>query len=199
MSKSTTNFVVDAVAFAAFVLLGATGAMIRYVLPPGTGHSRSLWGMDRHDWGGIHFWIAIVFVSAMAVHLFLHWRWITCTVKGSSPTGVGLSVTLAFIALLLILVLAVAPFFNSVLESGEPPHKARSGEPSEKSVEHNINGAMTLREIEQQTGVPAAFILKELGLPPDTPTDERMGRLRKRYEFEMHTVQDIVQKKTEKE
>ena len=66
-------------------------------------------------------------------------------------------------------------------------------------MEHNINGSMTLQEIEQKTGVPAAVILKELGLPPDTPTDERMGRLRKRYEFEMHTVQDIVQKYLERQ
>jgi hypothetical protein len=201
MSKSTTNFVVDAVAFTAFVLLGTTGAVIRYVLPPGTGHFRSLWGMDRHDWGGIHFWIAVVFVSAMAVHLVLHWRWIVSTVKGSSRLGSRLRVALALVGLFLIMGLAIAPYFSSVVESGEPPHKARleksSEIPSKKPVEHTINGSMTLQEIEQKTGVPAAVILKELGLPPDTPTDERMGRLRKRYEFEMHTVQDIVRKQTE--
>ena len=90
MSKSTTNFVVDAVAFAAFVLLGTTGAITRYVLPPGTGHFSSLWGLDRHDWGGVHFWIAVVFLITLALHLVLHWRWITCTVKGSSATGVGI-------------------------------------------------------------------------------------------------------------
>jgi hypothetical protein len=197
MSKSATNFWVDVVAFVAFVLLGTTGAITRYVLPAGTGHFRSLWGMDRHDWGGIHFWIAVVFLIALTVHLFLHWNWIACTIKGSPRTGSGLRVMLSFIGLFLVLGLAVAPYFSSVVESGEPPHKSRSGEPSEKSVEHNINGSMTLQEIEQKTGVPAALILKELGLPPDTPTDERMGRLRKRYEFEMHTVQDIVRKQTE--
>jgi hypothetical protein len=203
MSKSTTNFVVDTLAFAAFVLLGTTGAITRYVLPPGTGHFRSLWGLDRHDWGGVHFWIAVVFLITLALHLVLHWRWIICTVKGSSPTNVVLRVTLAFIGLFLIIGLAIAPYFSSVVESGEPPHKARleksSEKPSEKPVEHNINGSMTLQEIEQKTGIPAAVILKELGLPPDTPTDERMGRLRKQYGFEMHTVQDIVQKHLERQ
>jgi hypothetical protein len=194
MSKSATNFWIDAVAFVAFVLLGTTGAITRYILPAGTGHFRSLWGMDRHDWGGIHFWIAVVFLIALTVHLFLHWNWIACTIKGSSRTGSGLRVALAFIAMFVILGLAIAPYFSSVMESREPPHKARSGETSEKPAEHSINGSMTLLEIEQKTGVPAAVILKELGLPLDTPTDERMGRLRKRYEFEMHTVQDIVQK-----
>jgi hypothetical protein len=55
MSRSTTNFVVDAVAFAALVLLRTTGAITRYVLPPGIGHFSSLWGMDRNDWGEMQF------------------------------------------------------------------------------------------------------------------------------------------------
>jgi hypothetical protein len=193
MNKSAVNFFIDAVAFMAFMLLGATGTIIRFVLPPGTGHFSPLWGMDRHEWGGIHFWIAVVFLTTLAVHLVLHWRWITCTVKGHSHPGAGFRVSLAFVGLLVLLGLAVAPFFSSVVESGESPHKIRSGEPSAKPAEH-INGSMTLQEVEQKTGVPAAVILKELGLPPDTPLDERLGRLRKQYEFEMHTVQDIVQK-----
>jgi hypothetical protein len=197
MSKSATNFWIDAVAFIAFVLLGTTGAITRYVLPAGTGHFRSLWGLDRHDWGGVHFWIAVVFLITLALHLVLHWRWITGMIKGHTQLGTRVRVALAFVGLLVLLGLAIAPFFCSVAESGEPPHKARSGETSEKPAEHNINGSMTLQEIEQKTGVPAAVILKELGLPLDTPTDERMGRLRKKYGFEMHTVQDIIQKHLE--
>jgi len=53
---------------------------------------------------------------------------------------------------------------------------------------------MTLHEVEEQTGVPAAVILKELGLPVDLPTDERLGRLRKQHGFEMHDIQEIVRK-----
>jgi hypothetical protein len=49
MQHTATNFLVDSVAFVAFVLLGTTGAIIRYILPVRTGHFRLLSGMDRHE------------------------------------------------------------------------------------------------------------------------------------------------------
>ena len=55
-----------------------------------------------------------------------------------------------------------------------------------------------LHEIEEQTGVPATVILKELGLPANLPTDERLGRLRRRHGFEMHDVQEIVREHRER-
>ena len=35
--RTATNFVIDAIAFVAFVLLTATGLVERYLLPPGRG------------------------------------------------------------------------------------------------------------------------------------------------------------------
>jgi hypothetical protein len=63
----------------------------------------------------------------------------------------------------------------------------------------NINGSMTLSEVEQRTGVSANVIIKELGLPLDTPTEERLGQLRRKYGFEMHDVQEIVKKRPERQ
>jgi hypothetical protein len=82
MSKSMVNFLVDSVMFVAIILLSATGALMRYVLPPGSGHFSQLWKMDRHQWGQIHFWIAVVLMSTVALHLLLHWNWVVCMVKG---------------------------------------------------------------------------------------------------------------------
>jgi hypothetical protein len=53
---------------------------------------------------------------------------------------------------------------------------------------------MTLWEVEQRTGVSVNVILRELGLSPDLPTHEQLGRLRKRYGFDMREVREIVQK-----
>jgi hypothetical protein len=74
------------------VLLGLaiTGFVMRYVLPPGTGglgqelhggagrgvKAQELWSMTRHEWGSIHFYMAVVFVVLMITHIILHWRWI---------------------------------------------------------------------------------------------------------------------------
>jgi len=193
MSKSLANFLVDAVAFVAFVLLSATGVLVRYVLPPGSGHFSRLWGMDRHEWGQIHFWIAVVLMGVLTLHLLLHWRWVVCMVKGRPREGSGVRVALAIVGVLTLAGLAVSPFIGQVEQAGEPPHKIRSGE-HPTSPGYQIDGSMTLREVEQRTGVPAAVVLKELGLPLDLPTDERLGRLRREHGFDMHDVQDIVQK-----
>ena len=196
MNKTIANFIVDAVAFAAFVLLAATGVLIKYVLPPGSGHFSALWGMDRHQWGQLHAWIAVALMIALALHLLLHWRWIVCVVKGRPREGSGLRVALAMVGLCALAGLAVAPFLGQVESAGEAPHKMRTGE-QPKSLEDQINGSMTLAEVEQRTGVPATVILSELHLPPNVPTDERLGRLRRTYGFDINNVREVVQKHLE--
>jgi hypothetical protein len=195
MSKSTINFIVDAVAFAAIVLLAASGALIHYVLPPGSGHFSRLWGMDRHQWGEMHFWLAVALLVAVALHLFLHWRWVVRMVQGQPGKGSGIRISVAMVAVLVLAGLAIAPFCVQVQSTGEPPHKMQS----EEHPTSPINGSMTLREIEEQTGVPAAVILKELGLPANLPTDERLGRLRRQHGFEIHDIQEIVRKRREQQ
>lgn len=93
MKRTTLNFIVDLISFANLLLLAATGVILRWVLPPGSGggHGQGfrggrgpgevklLLGLGRHDWGDIHFTLALLFVSLMLVHLYLHWTWIkTC-------------------------------------------------------------------------------------------------------------------------
>jgi hypothetical protein len=197
MNRTVVNFIVDAVAFAAFLLLAATGSLVRYTLPPGSGHFKTLWGMDRHEWGTIHFWIAAVLVAAMAFHLFLHWRWIVCTIRGRPGRGANLRIAVAVVVLAALIGLAASPFFGAA-KSGEavPPHRMQSDGAS-KEPTHEITGSMTLQEVEQMTGVSAAVIVKELGLPSDLPKDERLGRLRKKYGFEMESLRDVVAKQVE--
>ncbi|HMB04500.1 MAG TPA: DUF4405 domain-containing protein, partial [Isosphaeraceae bacterium] len=76
MSPPTRNFLVDSLAFAGFVLLTATGILLHYLLPPGSGHRMTIWGLDRHDWGRVHFWISVAFLGSLALHLVLHWKWV---------------------------------------------------------------------------------------------------------------------------
>jgi hypothetical protein len=191
MRKVNADFLVDTMAFAAFVLLAASGVLLRYLLPPGSGHFNALWGMDRHEWGRIHFWIAVAMTGALALHLVLHWRWIVSVVKGRPRDASGMRVALAIVGLLALAGLAAAPFFADIEQTGEPPHRMRSDQPASPAYE--INGSMTLRQVEQETGVPASVILEQLGLPPDVSVDETLGRLRRQYGFEMNDVRRIVQ------
>ncbi len=89
MKRSTLNFIVDLVSFLNLIGLAFTGIIIKFVLPPGTGgrgrqlheglgreHIKNFWSMSRHEWGDIHFYLAVFFVVLMTVHIILHWNWI---------------------------------------------------------------------------------------------------------------------------
>jgi hypothetical protein len=90
MRRTTLNFVVDLIGFVDLLLLATTGGILRWVLPPGSGGGhgdgfrrgrdpgeiKELLGLGRHDWGDIHFVLALLFVLVMLIHLYLHWRWI---------------------------------------------------------------------------------------------------------------------------
>jgi hypothetical protein len=191
MKRPTLNFMVDAVAFTAFVLLASTGLLMHYVLPPGSGHFGMLWRMDRHEWGQLHFWIAVVLLAFLALHLFLHWRWVVCTIKSSQPERCGMRVALAVAGVTALVALAVAPFFGGVEHAAEPPHRLRVTVAGQSEAQH-IDGSMTLADVERLTGIRPAVILRELGLPEDLPTDEPLGRLRKTHGFELRGVRDVV-------
>ena len=89
MKRVTVNFIVDSVSFVDFALLAITGFILKFVLPSGTGglgreihngsgreHIKELLSMSRHDWGKIHFYLSVIFVLLMILHIVLHWSWI---------------------------------------------------------------------------------------------------------------------------
>lgn len=91
MRRSALNFAVDAIAFAGFVFMTATGVLLHFLLPPRSVRRATIWGLDRHDWGGVHYWTAVVLLGALSVHVLLHWKWIVHTVRGQECDRSGIS------------------------------------------------------------------------------------------------------------
>lgn len=94
MLRNRINLLLDIVSLLVFLALLETGLLIRYVLPPGStgGRGLSLWGWSRHDWGRVHWWLAVGLVALMLVHVALHWQWICTTLArvlraGPAPIG----------------------------------------------------------------------------------------------------------------
>ena len=43
--------------------------------------------MTRHEWGDIHFYLSVLFIALIMVHIILHWNWIKCYFKSMFGTG----------------------------------------------------------------------------------------------------------------
>jgi hypothetical protein len=118
MKRPVLNLIFDCLAFAGLVYLVSTGLIMRFVLPAGSGGSRGgagmmLWGWTRHQWGEVHFWIAVGLMLVLAIHLILHWRWLVTMIRGKAKEGAGLRFGLSILAIVLMLALAVSPFLSS--------------------------------------------------------------------------------------
>ncbi len=80
MRKHILNYIVDALALLIMLAMVVTGLWLKYVLPPGSrgGQGLPLWGLTRHDWGDVHFWLAVALAALVLLHVALHWGWV-CT------------------------------------------------------------------------------------------------------------------------
>lgn len=90
MRRTTLNFLVDFAAFLAMLGMIGTGLIVRFALPPGTGGRWTIWDMGRHDWGALHYYLAIALLALLLVHLALHWSW-TCVIADKLLASIGLS------------------------------------------------------------------------------------------------------------
>jgi len=195
MKRPKINFIIDIIAFIAFVLLTTTGILMRYILPPGSGKHATIWSMDRHEWGTIHFWISILFFSILALHLFTHWKWIVSLVKGRPRDQSGYRVWLGVVGVLAIILLSIAPLLTPI--EGNSNNKYIT-EKHESSGDYEIRGSMTLNEIEKVTNVPIEYIIESLNLPESFPLDENLGSLKNEYGFDMNELRTIIQNYTSK-
>jgi uncharacterized membrane protein len=113
VKRTLLNLIVDLAA--AVLLLGmiATGYILRFPLPPGTNKSHALWGLTRHCWGSVHFWISAALLTVLLLHVVLHWQWLVSVVAKrlgwAAPSGkravqIGLIAVAALAGVSLLLV-----------------------------------------------------------------------------------------------
>ncbi len=210
MRRTNLNFLVDVLAAIALLGLAGTGILLTWILPPGTGHSLLLWGLSRHDWGEVHFWLAVAFMGGIVLHVLLHWAWvvITCASLGRGqpcPVGsrkralAGVLTVLVCVALLGGMWYAAAASVQSTGQTGEHGRgeaRRRQGAAGPEigpqtlpaTDEHAIRGSMTLEEAARAVGLSVEQARTRLGLSADAAPTERLGPLARRMGMDMQDL-----------
>jgi hypothetical protein len=119
MKRATFISLIDVIGFIAFLFLTSSGILLYYLLPPGSGRWTQLWSLNRHDWGTLHLWLALLFFTLMALHLFTHWHFIVSLLRGRVKEGERLRTALGVLGLITVLLLAAAPLLSPVEVSAE--------------------------------------------------------------------------------
>jgi hypothetical protein len=213
VKRATLNRLIDTLAFGSFVLVAATGCVLYFLLPPGSGRLQGtgsgwraleqpvtlLWGLTRHTWGTVHFWMALGLMLVLALHLVLHWRWIVCTIRGQPRQGSGSRVALGVVGLAAVLVLVAAPLLTptahvprSQLTGQTAPAPPEPPQGQEQQRETRGQGALTLQELAYITGMSVPAVAEQLGLPPDVSPEAPLSRLRRRYGVKLVQIRAVV-------
>ena len=179
-------------------------------------------GLDRHQWGSIHLVVGALLVVLLLLHLVFHWNMIKCLFKRCvEPLGKRRLLSLLSVFLFVVFAgfpLLVTPEKEaidrgegrSVLENMgvdlndsirirlKKPRDVESGE-LEMELERrsrkddlDIRGSMTLNQVSSRYGMELATLKQELGLPEHVSGNERLGILRREYDFTMGDVKTAI-------
>ncbi|MCU0473760.1 MAG: DUF4405 domain-containing protein [Bacteroidales bacterium] len=253
--KPKINLVIDTIMFLDLMAVAGLGFLMKYILLPGykvneiygTDAELFFWGLDRHQWGGIHLYLALFGVFLLMWHIILHWTSIVSIFRQIVKVGTA-RIIIASIVGILSLIFALSPFFvnpeialvqrkhnrnrvperygtntdsinnksyndaslpdnltapqetDSADKSATNPLEVIKEENADPHLHHNqvnIDGTMTLSEISARYKISIDDLAGAINVPASY-ANERLGRLKKRYGFEMDDLRVFVISKTEK-
>lgn len=248
--KPKINLVIDGIMFIVIMAVAGLGFMMKWILLPGhkinevygTNTDLLFWGMDRHQWGAIHLYLALFLVFLLVLHLVLHWDMIVTIFRQMIPsrrTRIVFAVVLGALGIFLALSpLNINPdvvplersYRNRVPErsvadiSGSEEtlsekkvditrgsKEAVVQQPAETSSESgissddhkhlhaaqvDIDGTMTLGEISEKYGLKVDELAKVINVPLHY-SNERLGRLKRMYGFDLDDLREFVSTNSE--
>lgn len=160
-------------------------------MPKGSGHSNTIWNLDRHEWGNIHFWIAVLFLLILALHFVLHWKWIVSLTKGRPLPNSRNRIALGLVGLFALIVIAIAPIITPVQNSKANELKITQSA-SQTLNSQLIRGSMTFYDLEQKTNVPISHFFEKLKLPQNVSKEMQLKELGNEYNFTVEDVRRVI-------
>ena len=117
MKKSYINLIVDIVMLLLLAAIGGIGILIKYVMPSNysvrregvTSYASDIMGMNRHEWGYIHWILSVAFLVFIVIHIVLHWRMVISTFNRMIPNKTICNIVCVVI-LTLVMLFFVLPF-----------------------------------------------------------------------------------------
>lgn len=115
-NKNNLNFIINLLMFLSIAFLSGigfllkhSGIIIRKMSLKGVSASVTFLGLKGRQWGQIHFWVSILFLSLLLIHIILHWGWIVSTYKNMIKNNVASFIT-ALILIVVSIMLFIFPF-----------------------------------------------------------------------------------------
>lgn len=118
MKKSEIIKIADLLSFISLSSLISTGILLKFTLPPKNGGA-SVWGLTRHDWGDVHFYIALIFLVIISLHLFLHLSFIKKVITGGASREHKYRIAIGAFSLVVLIALLFAPVVTPVDDEGK--------------------------------------------------------------------------------
>lgn len=167
MARASLQLAVDSLALVACAFVATTGLVLENALPPGSGRldvglpDRQivlLWGLSRHEWGRIHLWAAYALLAILVLHLAMHWKWLLAMLtRKREKNQSGWRLALGCLGLTGLL-LSATPLL------GTPQSLPRSQALEQRGlVLEATERRISVEELEEITGVPAATLRQKLG------------------------------------
>ncbi len=116
MKKNKINFWLDTAIFIDFVGVIFTGVLL-HRFPPETKENLIL-GINRYDWGDLHWVLCLALITLTIVHLVLHWSWIKLNFGKHLKVGPK-----ALVGAVMVIVFFLGIFAPVYLTKGFPDRK----------------------------------------------------------------------------
>ena len=83
MKKNDWMYFVNILLFVDSCSVFAIGLLLALVIPSGRGRSadKYFFGLHRHDWADLHFYLALFLIGLLILHVWLNWKWVAQTTK----------------------------------------------------------------------------------------------------------------------
>jgi hypothetical protein len=151
VKRAALNALIDLLAGVFFLGMLASGYILRFPLPPGSNADFVLWGLNRYQWGDVHYLVSLGLLATLLTHVALHWQWVV-SVMGrriwlTSSPGASRMRSTALVLITLVGAMSLFGWFAyvSVREVPDLANKSTLGLPGTQVHQNVISGKAELQ------------------------------------------------------